>query len=394
MRLVFSFAILISLLSPPLVQACSCGGGGGPACQEAWTKYTSAVFLGKVARIASIREDPSNPGPAFSTSVGDTKRVEFAIEEAFRGVTGRTVTVTTNSDEASCGYPFEEGQRYVVYAWDDGSGHLRVGLCSRTRPAKYADEDIAYFRSLAAVPPTSTILGSVWRYTHDPNFKPKFQPSIMDHYRPPEQEYMAMVPAPGLTIVAKAQDGTEHTTTVASDGEWNIAGLAAGPYEVDVPVSDTLFVYPFRGKVEVAPRGCARVEIRVETNGRMIGELNHGAPESDWAVLTVFALPVDKPDLRHPTMETNIDLNTSAFELGPLPAGKYILGVYLVKEIKVRNGTTMRDMAPTYFPGVTDIKSAIPIEVPEGKPAMGVKFMMQKTDFLPDGWRCEICDDK
>ena len=57
---------------------------------------------------------------------------------------------------------------------------------------KYAEEDIAYLRSLSTLPPVSTIFGTVWRYTHDPNFKPKFRPSLMDHYRPPEQDYLAM----------------------------------------------------------------------------------------------------------------------------------------------------------------------------------------------------------
>ncbi len=394
MRLVLSFIVVHLLLNPSIAHACSCAGGGGPACEEAWTRYTSAVFLGKVARIEAIPTGGSDPGPALSMTFGGAKRVQFAIEEAYLGVSGQTVTVTTNSNEAGCGYPFVEGERYVVYAGADGDGHLGVSLCSRTRPAKYADEDSAYFRSLPRLPPISTITGSVWRYTHDPNFRPKFQPSIMDHYRPPEQEYMAMVPVPGMTVVAKAKDGIEHTTVVASDGEWSISGLSPGSYVVDVRVNEDTFVHPYRGKIEVAARGCARVEIRVETNGRLLGEFTHGAPEADWVLFTVFALPVAKPDLRHPTMEMDLDLSTSAFEVAPLPPGRYILGVYLVKKVTIGDGYTFRELAPTYFPGVTDIRLASPIEVQEGQAVSGLKIVMQKTGFLPDGWRCEICDEK
>jgi Carboxypeptidase regulatory-like domain len=352
--------------------------------------------LGKVTAIKHAQATPGNPGPALSMNMGGTvENVEFTIEEPYLGVAGRTVEVTTNSSEASCGYGFVEGERYVVYAYKNQTGELLVSLCSRTRPAKYAEEDISYFRALSTFPTTATVEGSVWRYTHDPNFKPKFRRSIMDHYRPPEQEYMAMEPVPGMRIVATAKDGTAQTTTVDPKGEWKITGLAPGPYVIEVGATDSTFVYPFRSKIDIAARGCARVDIRVESNGRVSGEFKHPKPDSDWALLKIFALPVDKPDLRHPTIEDDINMEESVFQLGPLPPGRYVVGVYLVKQIAVgTDGHTFRDMAPTYFPGVTDLHAAIPVEVPEGKSVRGLNFTMRNTEFLPELWRCEICDKK
>jgi hypothetical protein len=53
------------------------------------------------------------------------------------------VTVTTCGNGACCGYFFETGQAYVVYATGEGKA-LDVSLCSRTRPlADNADEVIA-----------------------------------------------------------------------------------------------------------------------------------------------------------------------------------------------------------------------------------------------------------
>src|SRR5215510_1396435 len=391
MRSVLALAFV--LLVTPCALACSCAGGGGPACQEAWSKYTSAVFLGKVVRIEAESGLISSLASVLGmTPMGTRNRVDFEIEEPFLNISGKQVTVWTSASEAACGYKFVKGERYVVYA-GGGIGGLVVSLCSHTRPAKYAEDDIQYFHSLSALPSTSSILGSVWRYTHDPNFKPKFQPSIMDHYRPPEQEYIAMVPFPGITVVAKGEDGLEHSTEVGSDGSWKISGLAPGSYVVEPHVKDEIFVHPYWHKVEIAPKGCARVDIRVENNGRITGVLTHGRRGNDWAVLKMFALPASKPDLRHPTLEIYIELEQSSFELAPLPAGKYIMGVYLSKKVPAGPGAhTFRDVAPTYYPGVLNIKAATVIEVHEGEKLSGFNFPMFDTEFLPDTWRCEICD--
>jgi hypothetical protein len=39
-----------------IAHACSCAAGGGPACQEAWSKYTQAVFLGRVLALCRYAE--------------------------------------------------------------------------------------------------------------------------------------------------------------------------------------------------------------------------------------------------------------------------------------------------------------------------------------------------
>ena len=391
MRSIIFVAVFLALT--PFSVACSCGGGGGPACEEAWSKYTSAVFLGKVV---SVHADVmSYLGAALDmNSTGPLNRVEFEIEESFLGVSGKKVTVRTASSGPACGYTFVEGERYVVYAASHAN-QLFVSMCSHTRPAKFAEEDLAYLRSLPSLPPTATIQGSLWRYTHDPNFKPKFEPSIMDHYRPPEQVYTAMAPVPGVTIVAQGENNAEVSTEVNADGSWKISGLTPGSYTVSPRLDENIFVHFYRGKVTVVPKGCAQVDLRVENNGRIVGELTHDLPQKDWVVLKLFAVPVSNPDLRHPTLQKYIEQNQSSFEIAPLPAGKYIIGVYLSKQVQVGNGAhTYKDTAPTYYPGVPDLESATVIEVHEGEKLSGFNFRMLNTGFLPDGWRCEVCDKK
>ncbi len=361
------------------VEACTCGSGSGPACQEAWRQGVDAVFLGRVEKIEPSQGVPGMvPGAMSMTMMGGMLKVTIAAEENYRGTSAKTIQVYTASSSAACGYSFREGESYLVYASaDDKRGQLLVSICSATKPAEYSAKDLTYLRSVSSLPPTATIMGSAWRYTHDPNFKPKFQPSIMDHYRPPEQDYMAMVPVPGATVTTKATDGTEHDAVVDADGNWQISDLRPGSYTVRPQSNEATFVYPFRANVEIAPRGCAKIDIRVESNGRISGTLDHPAPGTDWALIKVFALPFQNPDLHHPTRETTLEPSESVFEVGPLPPGKYILGAYLVRKISVPpNGHTYADEGAFYFPGRTGLAGADPIDVAEGKAVTNVKLKM------------------
>ena len=47
----------------------------------------------------------------------------------------------TRSQGSACGYPFEEGQEYLVYAY--GKQDLKVDACSETKQLSKADEDLA-----------------------------------------------------------------------------------------------------------------------------------------------------------------------------------------------------------------------------------------------------------
>jgi hypothetical protein len=356
-------------------EGCTCAFGSGPACQEAWRQGVDAVFLGRVERIEPSQGSVgAAPGAMSMTMMGGMLRVTITVEESYRGPSGRTIQVYTASSSAACGYSFQERERYLVYASVVKESQLVVSLCSATKPAEYAESDLAYLRSLTNLAPTSAIVGTAWRYTHDPNFKPKFQPSLMDHYRPPEQDYRAMKPESGITVVARAQDGTEHSATVDSEGNWRIPDISPGRYELQPQKREGVYIWPFVSNVEIAPKGCAKVDIRVESDGRISGILDHPAPGSDWAMVKVFALPVGETDWHRPIRETTPEPNASTFEIGPLPAGRYVLGAYVVTKISSGNGFTFADLGPFYFPGVTGVKGADPIDVAEGKAVTNMRF--------------------
>ncbi len=67
--------------------------------------------------------------------------VEFAVDEVWKGEPTANAEIRTHADEATCGYPFEEGVAYLVYAGRSEDA-LTTGLCSRTSPVEAADEDL------------------------------------------------------------------------------------------------------------------------------------------------------------------------------------------------------------------------------------------------------------
>jgi hypothetical protein len=83
-----------------------------------------AVFVGKVIKIVPVRE--ANVGMTYKTGMknlpwekflDEAQGVTLEVSEAFKGVTGDTVEVTSvYAGPGSCGVEFKEGESYLVYA--------------------------------------------------------------------------------------------------------------------------------------------------------------------------------------------------------------------------------------------------------------------------------------
>ena len=147
--IVMSSAIVVGLRPCP-VFACSCVRPGTPA-QE--LNRSSTVFAGVVIE---IDEPPARP--AFTTSFpfltflissGDPVRVTFDVSAVWKGPAYRQLAVTTPRWSASCGYPFQRGMTYLVYA-SDQDGELTTYLCSRTNTLAQAQADLTDLGSGAA----------------------------------------------------------------------------------------------------------------------------------------------------------------------------------------------------------------------------------------------------
>ncbi|WP_277813381.1 hypothetical protein [Geobacillus sp. CAMR5420] len=125
--------------------ACSCVPPRSPS--EEFTK-SDAVFSGKVVRIY----ETTRKEPEIRERV-PKRAVVFSVNRTWKGVNETHVVVYTGFHEADCGYPFEVGKEYLVYAYDDTD--WVTGICSLTKPLSLAKPDIEAFGK--GKPPTQHV---------------------------------------------------------------------------------------------------------------------------------------------------------------------------------------------------------------------------------------------
>ena len=146
MRLVLAVLVLAVALVPFQASACSCVQSG--TVQQEMAQSTR-VFVGRVTAIEErtpqmdrgwfalaadwVKELFGNPAPPTERSF-PYKRVSFAVIQTFKGAPAPVLQVATGTGGGDCGYFFEVGQEYVVYAHGSENA-LGAGICSLTGPA-------------------------------------------------------------------------------------------------------------------------------------------------------------------------------------------------------------------------------------------------------------------
>lgn len=123
--------VLVGLLFVPVqrAHACSCiRSTVSSACER-----SAAVFVG---RAIAFRENPN----ARHEWQPDGILVTFFVSTNFKGAGDGLITITTDLDTASCGFDFEFGHEYLVFASEQDGPHV-TGLCHGTLDvANAADE--------------------------------------------------------------------------------------------------------------------------------------------------------------------------------------------------------------------------------------------------------------
>lgn len=122
---------------------CGCEGSDRPVNEQIHNAYAeaTAVFIGRVARVQIART---------------SRTAWFAVRSPLKGPRDSEIVIST--DEGECGFVFQAGEDYLVYAYTR-DGVLRTNSCTRTRLLRDAMEDItvmAEFRDSYPAPSDPT----------------------------------------------------------------------------------------------------------------------------------------------------------------------------------------------------------------------------------------------
>jgi hypothetical protein len=121
-------ALLLSVLVTPALVVLSATQALACSCipqqpDKAAIKDAQAVFSGTL--------DEIEPGVEIGF---DVVTWTFAVDTVYKGEVERSQDVTTQTQSAACGLVFEEGKRYVLFAYTDESDRLGTNVCTNTRP--------------------------------------------------------------------------------------------------------------------------------------------------------------------------------------------------------------------------------------------------------------------
>ena len=338
--------VTLTVVAPAIdAWACSCGPYG-PPCQNAF--QVDAVFMGTVARITPVPDGFRIPHGV---------RVDFTAVVAFRGLQSPIASVVTAGSGPACGYTFKEGERYLVYARRaaDGIG-LTTNICSRTRRLADAGDDLRFLRTLSDASDTrprvsGTITHTEWDLA-----------GAAREYGPVSD---VLVTARGL--------GSAFDTWTDAQGRYELA-VPPGKYEVTVVPPAGLHT-PARGQPIEVPdaRACFVADFGVVFDGRISGSVRDSSGEPAEGVTVELMLEKTLGTTRHVrTLHASSDAG-GRFEFGPLPPGRYVVGVGLT-----RRSTSEVLYPPTFHPGTADPESATVVGL-----AAGQHFDLESMTLLP-----------
>lgn len=117
--IISAFVGVLFMLGASSVFACSClmdNEKSESKKVKAAYKKTAAVFYGEVLEV--FRQT-------------DSLTVKFKVETVWKGVVTKEVTVRTGENSAMCGFNFEVGKKYLVYAGGK-IDNLETNICTRT----------------------------------------------------------------------------------------------------------------------------------------------------------------------------------------------------------------------------------------------------------------------
>ena len=245
-----------------VAHACSCYPSPSPCYAF---QRSQAVFVGLVTSVTkdNIEQMLGEKKLSYSNLV-----VQFTVEESLKGVATKTVEVVTGMGGGDCGYKFETGERYLVYAHKHesptnirgtpliliaGGSSLSVPLgarlCSRTKPLKQAVDDLELIRALNAGKPETRIFGRVFDHTRQPHDPPLYY----------------LRPAAGITV--KAENENDHyETQTDNDGRYQFRNIKPGVYKVFLVLPDGYSVPGTRREIKADISSTCAAEATFQVN--------------------------------------------------------------------------------------------------------------------------------
>ena len=208
-RFILAVAFVICC-TPALVNACTCGGEFG-GCNQAW-KFGQVIFTG------TVTNKITNNAPATIEDRFLRNAFQFSVDESFRGSTiaGQDITIYTGTGGGDCGYEFNVGTRYLVYA-SAHDGKLVTSICTSTNRAALVPDVIRQLRALQKSERVADLFGMI-------GVAPT---AITD-------DLLDIKPVAGKRVRVIGSRNLVRSTTTDNEGVYSFQNLPADTYRIEV----------------------------------------------------------------------------------------------------------------------------------------------------------------
>lgn len=338
----FCFVLFVlSLISVPRIWACSCSRTAPGACPK--ISDEGILFVGTVVDI----ENPADERRGADQS--GTSRYRFRVDETFNGITAKEVDVYSGRGGGDCSYHFQLGETYFVNPAGT-SDHLLATICSDTQPALGAEALLTELRAHRDGKPYASVYG-VLRKTQQP-----YTWTYADGYDRP---------LPGTTVELKSPERTVTSQTDVN-GVFRFYGLPAGTYHFaaelpqNLQLAETILSEPPQ-PITVPENACYQQDLDALPIGRIHGRVlgPDGLPLKNADVALFRADRYKENEMGWWEFQGE---EKGYFEFNNVSPGRYV--------IVFHNSNRPDPDIPyprTFYPGASDLKSALPIILEEGQ---------------------------
>ncbi len=113
--------------------------GGGDAIFEGRVELVEWKWTLMEAKVGDLIPADLEQGPPFM-------QVSLGVSRSYRGVQDKNIQVRTGLGGGDCGFDFEVGKQYLVFASKDESGRLSTGICDGTTLLEERQASLSYLR--------------------------------------------------------------------------------------------------------------------------------------------------------------------------------------------------------------------------------------------------------
>lgn len=156
--------------APERSLACTCLGAEGKTMREVAVSRSQGRTASKIIFEGTVEKQELKNGPisAPSTAMSMTvqaahRAVYFQVARAYRGLTSKVVVVLTGMGTGDCGFDFETGKHYLVYADKIDADNLFTSICTGTSLMDHAGPAVRFLRGEPPAPDDLLDIESYYR---------------------------------------------------------------------------------------------------------------------------------------------------------------------------------------------------------------------------------------